>query len=142
MPYMTEYAVPEEVEVRPYTMQEGVLDLARAVRLVRSHSQEYGFDGENIAIIGFSAGGILCGEEILNFDGFIDGTKIDSSYISDELDTISADVKAVGFIYSFYGRLANTSTDVEFHKYPNLGHGFGLGIGRSAEGWINDAIKF
>lgn len=32
--------------------------------------------------------------------------------------------------------------DMEFHKYPNLGHGFGLGIGTSAEGWINDAIAF
>lgn len=32
--------------------------------------------------------------------------------------------------------------DTEFHHYPNLGHGFGLGIGTSAEGWINDAIAF
>ena len=32
--------------------------------------------------------------------------------------------------------------DVEFHKYPDLGHGFGLGIGTSAEGWIDDAIEF
>lgn len=32
--------------------------------------------------------------------------------------------------------------DTEFHKYPNLGHGFGLGIGTDAEGWIEDAIKF
>jgi acetyl esterase/lipase len=32
--------------------------------------------------------------------------------------------------------------DTEFHKYPNLGHGFGLGIGTSAEGWINDAAAF
>ncbi len=32
--------------------------------------------------------------------------------------------------------------DVEFHRYPGLGHGFGLGIGTSAEGWIDDAIEF
>ena len=32
--------------------------------------------------------------------------------------------------------------DTEFHHYPNLGHGFGLGIGTSAEGWIDDAIAF
>ena len=30
----------------------------------------------------------------------------------------------------------------EFHHYPNLGHGFGLGIGTTAEGWIDDAIAF
>jgi acetyl esterase/lipase len=38
--------------------------------------------------------------------------------------------------------LRDTGTVVEFHKYPNLGHGFGLGIGTSAEGWIEDAISF
>lgn len=32
--------------------------------------------------------------------------------------------------------------DTEFHKYPNLGHGFGLGIGTSAEGWPDDAVAF
>ena len=32
--------------------------------------------------------------------------------------------------------------DVDFHIYPGLGHGFGLGIGTSAEGWIDDAIEF
>jgi hypothetical protein len=31
---------------------------------------------------------------------------------------------------------------VEFHKYRNLGHGFGLGKGTSADGWIFDAIRF
>lgn len=30
----------------------------------------------------------------------------------------------------------------EFHKYPNLGHGFGLGKGTSAEGWIEAAAAF
>lgn len=38
--------------------------------------------------------------------------------------------------------LKQMGVDTEFHKYPNLTHGFGLGIGTSAEGWINDAIKF
>jgi acetyl esterase/lipase len=32
--------------------------------------------------------------------------------------------------------------DAEFHVYPNLGHGFGLGIGTSAEGWWQDALAF
>jgi acetyl esterase/lipase len=33
-------------------------------------------------------------------------------------------------------------TRVEFRTYPRVGHGFGLGIGTSAEGWIADAIRF
>ena len=32
--------------------------------------------------------------------------------------------------------------DTEFHVYSGLGHGFGLGTGTSAEGWINDAVAF
>ena len=32
--------------------------------------------------------------------------------------------------------------DTEFHVYSGLGHGFGLGTGTSAEGWINDAVDF
>lgn len=31
---------------------------------------------------------------------------------------------------------------VEFREYPGVGHGFGLGIGTSAEGWIREAISF
>ena len=30
----------------------------------------------------------------------------------------------------------------EFHHYPGLGHGFGLGTGTAAEGWIEDAVAF
>ncbi len=38
--------------------------------------------------------------------------------------------------------LRQGGTVVEYHKYENLGHGFGLGTGTSAEGWIDDAIRF
>lgn len=30
----------------------------------------------------------------------------------------------------------------EFHAYNGLDHGFGLGIGTVAEGWILDALRF
>ena len=32
--------------------------------------------------------------------------------------------------------------DTEFHLYPELRHGFGLGLGTEAEGWIDDAVSF
>ena len=38
--------------------------------------------------------------------------------------------------------LRQAGTVVEYHQYKNLGHGFGLGTGTSAEGWIDDAIRF
>lgn len=39
-------------------------------------------------------------------------------------------------------QLADMGIPTEFHVYDELGHGFGLGIGTVAEGWIKDAIKF
>jgi acetyl esterase/lipase len=38
--------------------------------------------------------------------------------------------------------LQKAGTEVEFHRYPALGHGFGPGIGTSAEGWLDRAIEF
>jgi acetyl esterase/lipase len=38
--------------------------------------------------------------------------------------------------------LRHAGTKVEYRKYPNVGHGFGLGTGTSAEGWIFEAIRF
>lgn len=99
--------------VRPYTMEEGSLDLARAVRFVRQHATDYGIDPEDIATVGFSAGGILCGDEALNFDELVNGTALASDYRPDALDEVSANVCTIGMIYAFYGRLSVASTDVE-----------------------------
>jgi acetyl esterase/lipase len=38
--------------------------------------------------------------------------------------------------------LRRLGTDVEYRKYSGVGHGFGLGVGTSAEGWIADAVRF
>lgn len=38
--------------------------------------------------------------------------------------------------------LAAAGTPVEFHVYSDVGHGFGLGTGSPAEGWIDNAIQF
>jgi acetyl esterase/lipase len=38
--------------------------------------------------------------------------------------------------------LRKAGVTVEHHNYPALGHGFGLGTGTSAEGWIDEAVRF
>lgn len=38
--------------------------------------------------------------------------------------------------------LRRVGTEVEYHKYPDVGHGFGLGTGTSAEGWAENAVRF
>ena len=106
--------------LRPYTQEEGALDLARAVRFVRKYADVYGIDEKDIAVMGFSAGGILAGEMLLNFDGTVNGSALDDSYVPDELDGISADAGADGMIYSFYGRLSVASTDTDKFASSNL----------------------
>jgi predicted esterase len=38
--------------------------------------------------------------------------------------------------------LRASGTKVEYREYKGLGHGFGLGTGTSAEGWVFEAIRF
>jgi len=38
--------------------------------------------------------------------------------------------------------LRGMGVDTEFHEYPRIGHGFGLGIGTTAEAWFDMAVQF
>ncbi len=38
--------------------------------------------------------------------------------------------------------LRKAGTEVEFHRYGGLGHGFGPGTGTSAAGWLDRALRF
>lgn len=70
--------------------------------------------------MGFSAGGILAGEMVLNYSGDTSPARLDPGYRPDSLDSVSADAGAVGMIYSFYGRLSVASTDVEKFRQSDL----------------------
>lgn len=109
-----------DYRLRPYTQQEGALDVARAVRFIRKNADVYGIDPDDIAVMGYSAGGIQAGEFFLNFDGEVNGTALDPDYVPDELDAIPANASAAGMIYSFYGRLSVASMDVQALKAGNL----------------------
>lgn len=50
----------------------------------------------------------------------VNGTALDTAYVPDTLDEVSADAAADGMIYSFYGRLSVGSTDVEMLRAGNL----------------------
>ena len=100
-----------DYRLSPYTQEEGALDVARAVRFIRKNADVYGIDPEDIAVMGFSAGGIQAGEFLMHYDEDIDGTALDSGYVPDELDTVSAHASAAGLVYSFYGRLSVGNMD-------------------------------
>lgn len=58
--------------------------------------------------------------------------------------TVSADDRIVNAVAveSRVQGLRNAGIDVEYLKFKNAGHGFGLGIGADAEGWIDRAVLF
>ena len=100
-----------DYRLRPYTQQEGALDVARAVRFIRANADIYGVDPDDIAVMGFSAGGIQAGEFFVHYDEDVLPTALDPDYVPDELDAVPAHASAAGMIYSFYGRLSVASMD-------------------------------
>ena len=38
--------------------------------------------------------------------------------------------------------LRNVGVEVENRKYGGIGHGFGVGIGTSADGFVSDGVRF
>ena len=109
-----------DYRLSPYTQEEGALDVARAVRFVRRNADAYGIDPDNIAVMGFSAGGIQAGEFLMHYDENVNGTALDSSYVPDELDAVPAHASAAGMIYSFYGRLSVGNMDTDRLSEGNL----------------------
>lgn len=110
-----------DYRLHPYAQTESGLDLARAIRFVRAHWQEYGLPTErHIAVGGYSAGGILCGETILNQGGTHSPAEVDPSYEPDELDGVDASVAADAMIYSFYGRLSVAEKSADVLRAGNL----------------------
>lgn len=80
----------------PYRAPVMYRDCQRAIRYVRYHAQTYGINTENIGIMGFSAGGNLCGTTVEIFrDSPVDA----DGYTPDEVDAVSAKVKLMGLIY-------------------------------------------
>lgn len=95
-----------DYRLSPYTQEEGALDVARAVRFIRKNADAYGIDPDDIAVMGFSAGGIQAGEFLMHYDESVNGSALDSRYVPDALDELPAHASACGMIYSFYGRLS------------------------------------
>lgn len=109
-----------DYRLSPYSQEEGALDVARAVRFVRQNADAYGIAPNDIAVMGFSAGGIQAGEFLMHYDENVNGTALDSSYVPDVLDTVPAHASAAGMIYSFYGRLSVGNMDPDWLSEGDL----------------------
>lgn len=86
--------------IDPYTDEESALDIARAVKIVRSNAAKYGVEENKIATAGFSYGGIVTSLAGDIYAGDVNASVLVSDYVPDEIDAVSSDMNAYLAIYS------------------------------------------
>lgn len=134
-------------------------DLARAISFIFDHAEELQVDTENYSLWGGSAGGrmaawlgsygpaVFGGEDLPRPVAVIMQYTGHSDYTEDDPPTFACVGESDGIanwrsMQSRLETLRELGIPTEFHHYPGLGHGFGLGTGTVAEGWIDQAIDF
>lgn len=134
-------------------------DLAAAVSYIFKNAQIFDISTEHYALWGSSAGARMVANIASNgavkFGGsnLPDPSMIVMAYTGhsafSENDpptfvTVSDDdpIVNVSIVENRIQNMRKAGIEVEYHKYKNAGHGFGLGIGTNAEGWIEHAIQF
>lgn len=134
-------------------------DLARAISFIFAHAKELEVDTDCYSLWGGSAGGRMAawlgtygpsafggddveraGTVIMQYTGY-------SEYSENDPPTFACAGESDGIaswrtMERRLNALSALGIPIEFHHYPGLGHGFGLGTGTVAEGWIDEAINF
>ena len=148
--------------VLQYRVGDGYIatqDLARAISFIIENKNLFEIDVNNYSLWGSSAGARMVaaiGSRGLTFFGEKNYPKpntIVMLYTSLANFTLNdpPTFMAVGerdrianprVVENRFNEMKEAGLKVEFNKYKNVGHGFGLGIGTSAENWIDSAIKF
>lgn len=134
-------------------------DLARAISFIFAHAEELEVDTDGYSLWGGSAGARMAallgsygpaafggdnlpqpGTVIMQYTGHTEYTENDPPTFAcvGESDGIAN--------WRTMQRRLQAMSDLgiptEFHHYPGLPHGFGLGTGTAAEGWLDQAVAF
>ncbi|MDE5740852.1 MAG: esterase [Oscillospiraceae bacterium] len=134
-------------------------DLARAINFIFEHAEEFEVDTEDYSLWGGSAGARMSawlgsygteyfGEKelprpaavIMQYTGFSDYSRNDPPTYVCVGD--SDGIASWRVMKSRLDGMRALGIDTEFHVYSGLGHGFGIGTGTVAEGWLEDAAAF
>jgi acetyl esterase/lipase len=134
-------------------------DLARAISFIFAHADELEVDTDTYSLWGGSAGARMAawlgsygpvafggenvprpGAVIMQYTGL-------SDYTADDPPTFACVGENDGIanwrtMQRRLEAMQKQGIPTEFHHYPGLRHGFGLGTGTVAEGWIDQAIAF
>lgn len=134
-------------------------DLARAISFIFEHAKELEVDTDCYSLWGGSAGGRMAaylgtygtaafggddlpgpGTVVMQYTGH-------SEYSEDDPPTYACVGTSDGIaswrtMQARLDAMAALGIPTEFHTYEGLSHGFGLGTGTVAEGWLTDAVTF
>ena len=134
-------------------------DLARAISFIFEHAEELEVDTACYSLWGGSAGGRMAaylgtygpaafggydlprpGANIIQYTGHNQYSELDPPTYScvGKSDGIASWQIMKNRLYA----MSALGIPTEFHAYDGLPHGFGLGTGTVAEGWIEDAVAF
>ena len=136
-------------------------DLARALGFIYDHAKELGVDPDGYSLWGGSAGARMAADMsrlshmrssthrkdipqaaacIMQYTGY---TTVADDYAPTYACCGTSDgIASWRTMQSRLQQLSNLGIPTEFHAYNGLPHGFGLGTGTVAEGWIHDAVAF
>ncbi|WP_372776404.1 alpha/beta hydrolase [Mangrovibacterium sp.] len=134
-------------------------DLAAAISFVFKNAEKLGVDTANYCLIGGSAGARMVGDIALNgvaaygVDRFAKpataviaytGQSTYSSGFSPSFIVQAANdgIVNINTVETRVANLRRYGVEVEYKRYETAGHGFGLGTGSEAQGWLDLAIDF
>ncbi len=134
-------------------------DLARAISFILAHADVLGVNTDCYSLWGGSAGGRMAAWVSSNGTAAFGGDNLPkagaaiiqytglSDYSRNDVPTYACVGSSDGIaswrtMKARLDGMASLGIPTEFHVYEGLPHGFGLGTGTVADGWINDAVKF
>jgi acetyl esterase/lipase len=134
-------------------------DLAAAISYIFRNAETLGVSTKDYSAWGGSAGARMAGNIALNGVSAYGGDNVpkpataviaytgQSAYSSDfssAFITVAANdgIANINTVEQRVENLRKAGVEVKYQRYENAGHGFGLGTGTDAEGWVDQAVDF
>lgn len=136
-------------------------DLAKAIEFIYDHTEELEVDTDYYSLWGGSAGARMAatlgnadnlnaltqrsdmqqaGAVIMQYTGYSASSPADAPTYA--CVGINDNIASYRTMQNRLENLKGYGIPTEFHAYEELPHGFGIGTGTNAEGWIYDAVRF
>jgi len=139
--------------------KKATADLAAAIDYIFRNADALGVSTKNYSLWGGSAGARMVGNIALSGVASYGGNKLpkpsiaviaytgQSSYskvFPPTFITVSENdsIANIAVVDKRVENLRNAGVEVEYRRYKTAGHGFGLGTGTDAEGWLDRAVRF